>query len=196
MNVLAFTGSMRAESINRRLLLVACDRLTELGAQVNELQLRDLRLPMFDEDMEGALKGRGEPLPEPIVRLQDAMIEADALLIASPEYNGTMSPALKNAIDWCSRRSDDKGGLACYRNKIAGLLATSGGGLGGIRGLPDLRRVLSGIGVHVVPQDFACPRAPMTTPNDWPDESTVAGAHRVADALFATTRAVLSARAD
>jgi len=196
MKVLAFTGSMRAESINRRLLLVACERLTERGSHVTELQLRDLKLPMFDEDMEGALKAKGEPMPEPVVRLQDAMLEADALLIASPEYNGTMSPALKNAIDWCSRRADDQGGLACYRNKIAGIMATSGGGLGGIRGLPDLRRVLSGIGVHVVPQDFACPRAPMDAPADWPDESTVAGAHRVADALCGTTRAVLTARAD
>lgn len=190
MNVLAFTGSLRAESINRRLLLLGVERLRQLGADVTEIQLRDLRLPMFDEDMESDLKSRGEPMPEPVVRLQDLMIDADALLIASPEYNASLTPALKNAIDWCSRRVDDAGPLACYRGKVAGLMATSGGRLGGIRGLPELRRVLSGIGVHVIPEDFACPGAPMSTPADWPDDQTRAGVHRVADALHRAASAL------
>lgn len=194
MKILAFTGSMRAQSLNRRLLMVGVDRLKELGADVTEVQLRDLQLPMFDEDMEGELAKAGKPMPEPVVRLQDLMIEADALLIASPEYNGSLTPALKNAIDWCSRRSDEQGGLACYRGKVAGLMATSGGRLGGIRGLPDLRRVLSGIGVNVIAQDFACPGAPMETPADWPDEQTRGGVNRVADALHETTGALLAAR--
>ncbi len=190
MKILAFTGSMRAESINRRLMLLAVARLKERGADVTEVQLRDLKLPMFDEDMEAALKAKGESLPESVTRLQDMMLDADALLIASPEYNASLSPALKNAIDWCSRRSDEKGGLACYRGKVAGLMATSGGRLGGIRGLPEVRRILSGIGVTVIPQDFACPGAPMDTPADWPDEATLKGAHRVADALYDSTAAL------
>ncbi len=194
MKVLAFTGSMRADSVNRRLLLLACDRLTQLGADVTEIQLRDLKLPMFDEDLEGELASTGKPMPEPVVRLQDAMLASNALLIASPEYNGAMSPALKNAIDWCSRRSDEQGGLACYRSKVAGLLATSPGALGGIRALPDLRRVLSGIGVHVIAQDFACPSAPMQAPADWPNDATIAGVNRVADALHHTAGALLGAR--
>ncbi len=191
MKVLAFTGSMRATSINRRLMLLASDRLKERGADVTEVQLRDLKLPMFDEDMETALKSKGEPMPEPVVRIQDLMLACDAMLIASPEYNGSLSPALKNAIDWCSRRSDDKGGLACYRDKVAGIMATSGGRLGGIRGLPEVRRILSGIGVTVIPQDFACPGAP-ADPNaaGWPDDATLKGAHRVADALYDATKAL------
>ena len=194
MKILAFTGSMRAQSLNRRLLMVGVDRLRELGADVTEVQLRDLQLPMFDEDMEGELKAAGKPLPEPVVKLQDLMIASDALLIASPEYNGTLTPALKNAIDWCSRRVDDAGPLACYRGKVAGLMATSGGRLGGIRALPDLRRVLSGIGVNVIPQDFACPGAPMETPSDWPDDQTSGGVNRVVDALHQTTSALIAAR--
>jgi NAD(P)H-dependent FMN reductase len=194
MKILAFTGSMRAESLNRRLMLVAIDRLQERGAEVTEVQLRDLKLPMFDEDMESELKAKGEPMPEPVVRLQDLMLDADALLIASPEYNGSLTPALKNAIDWCSRRSDDQGGLACYRGKVAGIMATSGGRLGGIRGLPELRRILSGIGVNVIAQDFACPGAPMQTPDEWPDDMTRSGAHRVADALFDTTSRLITPR--
>ncbi|MFI4897961.1 MAG: NADPH-dependent FMN reductase [Phycisphaerales bacterium JB059] len=194
MKILAFTGSMRAESLNRRLMLVAINRLKERGAEIAEVQLRDLKLPMFDEDMEGELKAAGKPMPEPVVKLQDLMLDADALLIASPEYNGSVTPALKNAIDWCSRRVDNDGPLACYRGKVAGLMATSGGRLGGIRGLPEVRRILSGIGVHVIAQDFACPGAPMQTPDDWPDDMTRSGAHRVADALYETTAALLASR--
>jgi len=194
MRILAFTGSLRAASINRRLLLLAIDRLKQRGASVTEVQLRDLRLPLFDEDMESALKAKGERMPEPVVKLQDLFLANDALLIACPEYNGSITPALKNAIDWCSRRSDDKGGLACYRHKVAGLMAASGGRLGGIRGLPEVRRILSGIGVHVVHQDFASPGAPLQTPADWPDDATRSGAHRVADGLFDTTAALLAAR--
>jgi len=67
MKVLAFTGSLRAESINRRLLLLGVGRLREKGAEVTEVQLRDLKLPMFDEDLESELKSKGEPMPEPVV---------------------------------------------------------------------------------------------------------------------------------
>lgn len=190
-SVLAFTGSMRRESFNRRLLLIAAERLRELGASVTEVQLRELALPMFDEDMETDLKNAGKPMPAGVVKLQDLMLSHDALLIASPEYNASITPALKNAIDWCSRRSDDKGGLACYRGKVAGLMSASAGKLGGVRGLPEVRRILSGIGVQVVPADFACPGVTDAIPaSGQPAEWALAGARRVADALHLTTAAL------
>jgi chromate reductase, NAD(P)H dehydrogenase (quinone) len=190
-SVLAFTGSMRKESHNRRLLQIGIERLRELGASVTEVQLRDLKLPMFDEDMETELKNAGKPMPEPVVKLQELMLSHDAFLIASPEYNSSITPALKNAIDWCSRRSDDKGGLACYRGKLAGLMAASEGKLGGVRVLPEVRRILSNIGVHVVPGDFACAGVDKAVPAsgeaaDW----AAGGVKRLAETLFHTTSAV------
>lgn len=195
MKVLAFTGSMRRASLNRRLLLLACDRLKERGAEVTEIELRTLDIPMFSLDLESDINDGKTPLPDGIARLRELMIASDAFVIASPEHNGAMSSALKNAIDWASRKPDDQGPLACFRGKVCGLLAASPGRLGGIRGLPDLRRVLSGIGSLVVAQDFALHAADKALGGENEDdgsrdEQAVKGAHRVADAVYETTNAL------
>ena len=200
MKVLAFTGSMREASLNRRLVRLAADRLEERGASVTETELRVLDLPMFSLETEADIKSGKRPMPEGITTLRELMLEADAFLIASPEHNGTMSSALKNAIDWASRESDDDGPLACFRNKTCGLLAASPGRLGGIRGLPDVRRVLSSIGTLVVPQDFALGSAHQALGGESDDDGTrddnaVQGAHRVADAVYDVTTARLAASA-
>lgn len=182
--ILAFTGSMRADSINKRLLKIGIDRLREKGVEVTELELRNLDIPLFDQDYEDRIKAGKEDLPKGIHTLRQAMIDADAFLIASPEHNGTMSAALKNAIDWASRAIEGDKPLVCFMGKTAGIMAASGGKLGGVRGLPELRRVLSGIGTTVVTPDFAAGGVPMDTSADgWNDDATVKGAHRVADAL-------------
>lgn len=189
-SVLAFTGSMRKESHNRRVLLLGVARLRELGASVTEVELRNLNLPMFDEDMETELKNAGKPMPDGVVKLQDLMLANDGFLIGSPEYNASITPALKNAIDWCSRRSDDKGGLACYRGKFAGLMAASNGKFGGVRALPEVRRILSGIGTHVVPGDFACTGVDQAVPaGGSPSDAALGAINRVAESLFHTIAA-------
>jgi len=190
-SVLAFTGSMRQASFNRRLLLIGVDRLRELGAAVTEVELRELALPMFNEDLESEHLRTNEPI-EPVVRLQELFLSHDALLISCPEYNGGITPALKNAIDWASRREDETGPLACYRGKVCGLMSASPGRLGGIRGMPDTRRILSGIGVHVVPADFACPGA--NTALDDPSDQVLAGVRKVADQVLETASALKTSR--
>ena len=75
--------------------------------------------------------------------------------MACPEYNGSITPLLKNVIDWTSRPSDGVAPLAAYRGKVAGLLSASPGALGGIRGLVHVRAILGGIGVHVIPGDVS-----------------------------------------
>ncbi len=184
-NILAFTGSLRASSHNHRLLKIGIDRLRGLGATVTEIELRDLDLPMFDEDMEAEQTAAGKPPHAGVAKLQELMLSHNALLLSCPEYNSSITPALKNAIDWCSRRVDEHGPLACYRGKVAGLMAASPGGLGGIRGLPEVRRILSNIGVTVVPGDYACPSVHENVPADGePTDSVVAGVSRLCGNLF------------
>ena len=127
--LLAFSGSLRAESFNTRLAFLAADLAESKGAVVTRLKLQDLNLPMFDEDSEAA-----SGLPAGAKGLKDLMRAHDGFLIATPEYNGFMSGALKNAIDWATRPEEGHPPLDCFAGKTAGIMAASPGGLGGIRG--------------------------------------------------------------
>ena len=81
------------------------------------------------------------------------------MLIASPEYNSSVSPVLKNTIDWVSRPTEGEKPLECFAGKVAGLVAASPGGLGGLRGLVHIRAILQNIQVIVVPNQMAVPKA-------------------------------------
>jgi len=148
--ILAFAGSTREASFNKRLVKVAAEGARAAGAEVTEIDLRDFPMPLYDGDLE-ASKG----LPEAARRLKALFVEHEGLLISSPEYNGGISAVLKNAIDWISRKEGDEGALIAYRDKVAGLMATSPGGLGGLRALPQVRQILTGLGVLVIPQQHA-----------------------------------------
>lgn len=150
--VLAFCGSSRTGSFNKRLLDAAVAIARAQCAEVTELDLRELALPIYDGDLEA-----GKGLPEGALRFKQALREHQALLIASPEYNGFFTPLLKNAIDW-STRPHASGGNP-FPSKVAALIAASPGALGGIRGLPALRVLLSGIGVLVTPTQMSLPLA-------------------------------------
>ena len=148
--ILAFAGSTREASFNKKLVRVAAEGAREAGADVTVVDLRDYPMPLYDGDLESA-----DGLPETARHLKDVFKEHDGLLIASPEYNGGMSAVLKNAIDWVSRREGDEDGLAAYRDKVAGLVAASPGRLGGLRGLVHIRQILTNVGVLVIPQQHA-----------------------------------------
>ncbi len=149
--ILAFSGSLRAESFNQSLVQVAARGAENAGAEVTVISLRDYPLPLFDEDLESA-KG----LPENALKLKALFERADGLLIASPEYNSSLTAALKNAVDWVSRpASKDEGALASLAGKYAGIMAASPGGLGGLRGLVHLRAILSNIAITVLPDQHA-----------------------------------------
>jgi NAD(P)H-dependent FMN reductase len=150
--LLAFSGSTRRESMNRRLLAVAVEAARAAGAQVTVLDLAQYPLPLYDGDLEEA-----HGLPENAVRLKALFAEHDAFLIASPEYNGLFTPLMKNTLDWISRPLE--GGPQPFTGKLAGLVAASAGALGGIRGLPHLRQLLSNLGVLVMPAQLALARA-------------------------------------
>ncbi len=152
--LLAFAGSARTDSFNKRLARLAAARARDAGADVTDLDLRDLDLPLYDGDLEAA-----GGLPAGAVALKQAMGAHDGLILACPEYNGSITPLLKNAIDWASRPLPDEPPLASYGGKTALLLSASPGGWGGMRGLVHVRAILSGIGVHVVPEQVAVARA-------------------------------------
>jgi NAD(P)H-dependent FMN reductase len=149
--IVAFAGSTRSGSFNKQLVRIAAAAAREAGAEVTLVDLRDLALPLFDQDLETA-----GGLPEGAKKFKALLRESDGFLIASPEYNSSITGVLKNAIDWASRaESDDEPPLAAFRGKVAVLLAASPGALGGLRGLVHLRSILGNIGVIVLPDQVA-----------------------------------------
>jgi len=149
--LLFFAGSARKGSINKKLAALAAKLATEKGAEVTLIDLKDFEMPLYDGDLE-----EEQGLPENAKRLKQLFIEHDGFFIASPEYNSSFSPLLKNALDWISRVQDEKETpLVAYTGKVAALAATSPGGLGGLRGLVALRMMLGNIGVSVIPSQVA-----------------------------------------
>ena len=155
LQVLAFAGSTRRASFNRVLVGIAAGGAREAGAAVTEIDLRDYRLPVFDQDDESE---RGKP--EPARRLKRQLMDHDAWLVAAPEYNGSITGVLKNSIDWASRPDPgDAGPLAAFRGKLVVLMSASPGALGGLRGLVHVRAIFGNLGCVVLPDQVAVPKA-------------------------------------
>jgi chromate reductase len=140
--ILAFAASTRSDSFNRRILRIAVHGAEAAGVACTVLDLRDHPLPIYDADLE-----RDQGLPEAANRLRVLLASHQGLLIASPEYNGFVSPLLKNTLDWISRSPEGRPDLAPFQGKVAALMAASPGPLGGIRGLALLRQLLANLGV-------------------------------------------------
>lgn len=153
--ILAFAGSSRKESLNKKLVRIAALGAQDVGASVTIIDLVDYPMPLFDQDIE-----HEQGMPENARKFKKLMTEHDAFIIASPEYNSAFSPLLKNVIDWASRaESDDEPPLAAYQGKLAAIMAASPGAFGGLRGLVSLRLLLTNIGITVLPDQQAIPQA-------------------------------------
>lgn len=145
--ILAFAGSTREGSYNKKLVKLAAKGAQDAGAEVTFIDLKDFPMPLFDEDLEAA-----QGLPDAAKKLKKLMKDHHGFLIASPEYNSSLTAVLKNAIDWVSRKeSDTEPNLECFTGKTAAIMSASPGGLGGLRGLVHLRAILENIGVLVLP---------------------------------------------
>jgi chromate reductase len=151
--ILAFAGSARRDSYNKKLIRIAAEAAKTAGAEVTLIDLADYPLPIMDEDVEKA------GFPENATKLKQLFLEHDGLLISCPEYNSSITPLLKNTIDWVSRSQPNEPRLAAYINKVAVLMAASPGGLGGLRGLVHVRSILQNIGVIVLPDQRALSQA-------------------------------------
>ncbi|MEA5627745.1 NAD(P)H-dependent oxidoreductase [Nostoc sp. UHCC 0251] len=152
--ILAFAGSTRIDSYNKKLVKIAAAGAKAAGAEVTYIDLRDLPLPLFDEDLEAQ-----EGLPANARTFKNLMISHQGLLIASPEYNSSLTAVLKNAIDWASRPAPNEAPLAAFAGKVATIMSASPGALGGLRGLVHLRSILGNIKVLVLPDQIAVSKA-------------------------------------
>lgn len=152
--ILAFAGSAREGSFNKRLVKIAAAGARAAGAAVTEVDLRDFPMPLFDLELEAR-----EGMNPHARRFKELLIAHDGLLIASPEHNSSISALLKNTIDWVSRWEEGEQGMVAFEGKVATLMSASPGALGGLRGLRHVREILGNIGVVVLPAQIAIVRA-------------------------------------
>ena len=159
--LLVFAGSAREGSWNKKLAAEAARIARARGADVTLADLRDYPMPLYDGDLEQA-----EGLPPRAAAFQEVLAAHDGWLIACPEYNGSITPLLKNTIDWSTRTPERKGSTALFQGRVVGLVSTSPGALGGLRALTTVRTILSNVGAFVVPKQLAVPLAPQAFDED------------------------------
>ena len=147
--ILALSGSQRAGSWNSLLVRAAAAGAEAEGAHITVLNWAEYDMPLYDPDREKA-----EGFPDAVLRFKAVLKAHQGFLIASPEYNGSLTPLLKNAIDWASRPAAGEPPMACYKHKVIGLLSTSPGVFGGVTGLIHLRAILSRLGSFVIPEQY------------------------------------------
>lgn len=148
--ILAFAGSGRKDSVNKKVVAIAAKGAQEAGAEVTIVNLEDFDMPIFNEDLETQ-----QGMPIEAQSFKELLINHDGFLISSPEYNSSYSALFKNAIDWASRKTGDEAPMAAYRGKVAAIMAASPGALGGMRVLVTLRMLLENIGTMVLPTQKA-----------------------------------------
>src|SRR5262245_40218721 len=150
--ILVFAGSIRTGSFNARLAAIAAKELALAGAEVTHISLSDYPLPIYDGDLE-ASSGQ----PDNAVKLKRMMTMHQGVFIASPEYNASVTPLLKNTLDWISRvREGKEPPLAAYKNRVFAIGGASNGQYGAMRSLMALRQVLElGCGALVIPEQVA-----------------------------------------
>ncbi|MEZ6095460.1 MAG: NAD(P)H-dependent oxidoreductase [Pirellulaceae bacterium] len=158
--IIAFSGSTRTSSLNQQLVDVAKGRLENLGVTVTSVSLADYPMPIYDGDLEDA-----SGIPETAQQFYELLKDHDGMLIGCPEYNSSITPLLKNAIDWASRPRPNDPPLVAFQGKICGLVAAAPGPIGGIRGLRHVASILTSIGTIVVPPTVALGNA-MTAMKD------------------------------
>ncbi|KAJ4462290.1 putative NADPH-dependent oxidoreductase [Paratrimastix pyriformis] len=149
--IIAVSGSTRAHSWNSSALAIAVRGAERAGATVEIVRLNQLNLPLYDGDYEAA-----HGLPADAIALKHKLAECDGILIASPEYNASISGVLKNHfIDWPSRPTpgSTEGPAACFAGKKVAVLAASPAQYGGVRGLVEVRRIFECVGAKVMPAD-------------------------------------------
>lgn len=147
--ILAFAGSARRESFNRKLLAAVVEHVRAAGAEVTVVDLNEFPMPLYHGDLEDA-----QGMPEHAKRLVELITSHAGLLIASPEYNSMMTPLLKNTIDWCTRGDDNP-----FMGRVAAAVSASPGNFGGIRSMTLVRQLLTHLGAYVIPQQCVLPQA-------------------------------------
>lgn len=154
--LLFLAGSARQGSYNKRLARLGAMIAEANGIASTFADLGDYPMPLYDGDLEAS-----DGPPENARKLKALMGLHTGIFIASPEYNASITPLLKNTLDWISRvRSEDEAPLEVFKTRVFALGSASPGGMGGLRSLTTARQVLElGLGALVLPEQFAVPRA-------------------------------------
>lgn len=178
--ILAFSGSTRRESFNKKLLSHVVRAVQQAGGEVTTIDLRDFPMPLYNGDLEDA-----EGLPANAKKLIELILAHDALLIASPEYNSMMTPLLKNTIDWCTRDEENP-----FIGKVVSIVSASPGPFGGLRSMTLVRQLLTHLGAFVVPSQVILPHADeaFDAQGQLTVQRTIDAAKKLADSLVSTAR--------
>ncbi len=154
--ILIIPGSLRTGSHNARLAALAAKELALLEAEVTRISLEDYTLPLFDADLVSA-----QGMPPAAVQLKKMLLAHQGVFITSPEYSASVTPLIKNTIDWVSRvRDPGEPAYAAFKGRVFAISAAANGGLGGLRSLMALRQILElGCGALVIPEQVGVPRA-------------------------------------
>ncbi|HTR75176.1 MAG TPA: NAD(P)H-dependent oxidoreductase [Solirubrobacterales bacterium] len=148
MRVLGISGSLRRDSYNSALLRAAAERLPA-GVEFVTFE-RLAEIPAYDADLE-----QGATAPDAVEALRDAMREADAVLVSTPEYNHSIPGGLKNALDWASRPA----GESALMGTPAAVIGASTGMFGAVWAQAETRKVLGALGGRVLEREYPFPRA-------------------------------------
>ena len=156
MRLLFFAGSAREASFNKKLALLGRHIAEANGIEAVFVDLKDYPMPIYNGDLEAA-----EGPPERARAFKALLGEYQGVFIASPEYNSSVTPLLKNTLDWVTRvRAKGETGLEVFKSRVFAISAASPGYYGGMRSLLNLREILAvGIGALVIPEQLALPRA-------------------------------------
>src|SRR6476646_2574706 len=156
MRLLFFAGSAREASFNKKLALLGHHIAEANGIEAAFVDLKDYPMPIYNGDIEAA-----EGPPERARAFKALLGEYQGVFIASPEYNSSVTPLLKNTLDWVTRvRAKGETGLEVYKTRVFAISGASPGYYGAMRSLLTLRQILVvGVGATVIPQQLALPRA-------------------------------------
>ena len=193
LKVLVFAASLRAGSLNRKLAALAARVAEQNGVTVEHTSMREFDVPSFDGDVESA-----QGPPAGAQELRRRLMDNDAFIVSSPEYNGSMPPLLKNTIDWVSRVSKDGGRpLKAYPGRVVAICSSSEGHFAGIRSANHLRAVLSHIGMEVIAPQVSVPRGgeAFDEVGEFRDERLAKGMARLCSTLIQHAR-LLSTRTE
>jgi len=154
--ILVIPGSLRTGSHNVKLAALAAKELALAGAEVTRISLQDYALPLFDADLVAA-----SGPPASAVKLKQALMAHHGVFITSPEYSASVTPIIKNTIDWISRvRERGEPAYAAFKGRVFAIGSATAGGGGGLRSMMALRQILElGCGALVIPEQVGVPRA-------------------------------------
>lgn len=186
--ILVIPGSLRIDSHNSRLAALAAKELVLAEAEVTRISLIDYPLPLFDPDL-----SIEDELPQNAVQLQRMLAAHQGVFITSPEYSASVTPVVKNAVDWLSRpRARNEPSYAAFKHRVFALGAASSGATGGVGSLMALRQILElGCGALVLPEQISLPNAGLAfdETDNLKDEDLAAALRALVRRLVALARA-------